>query len=499
MPPSSPLSSLADAIGGEIDGRGPGAGVPWISDVTHDSRQAGPGILFTAIRGQRHDGHDHVADAVRAGSPAVCVDHPTHSGVAELIVADTRSALGPLAAEVHGHPSRAMSVVGVTGTNGKTTVTHNIESIAASAGLTVGLMGTITTRIAGKEVESKHTTPEASDFQRTLATMRARGVSLVACEVSSHALALERVSATRFSVAAFTNLSHDHLDFHGDMASYLAAKRRLFTEHEVGIAVVNLDDTAGAELARELKGELIGVGDSGDVRVIAQQPVESGTQLRVETPWGVIEGKAPVLGVFNVANLAMAIACCLVSGIGTEDVAQSLSSLRPVPGRFELVSGSDPIRIIVDYAHTPDGIKHAIEAARSLGSARVIAVVGAGGDRDREKRPLMGSASSGADLVVVTSDNPRSEDPAQIADEVLAGIEGGTRPLTELDRTLAVHRAVAAADEGDIVLVLGRGHEPFQEASGALIPLDDRDIARRALQERRESPDFGTSSGSMSQ
>lgn len=498
MPPGRRLTSLADALGARLEGTGVGSADLAVSDVTHDSRQAGPGILFTAIRGHHHDGHDHVADAVHAGSPAICVDHAMGSGVAELVVDDTRAALGPLAAEVHDHPSRSLTVVGVTGTNGKTTVTHNIESIAASAGIRAGSIGTVGTRIAGDQVPSTRTTPEASDFQRTLAVMRDRDVTLVSCEVSSHALALGRVSATRFSVAAFTNLSHDHLDFHGDMASYLNAKRSLFLDHEVGTAVINLDDEAGAAIAREFVGELVGVGEEGDVRVISRRSTGHRTAVLLETPWGPVEGVAPVLGSFNVSNLAVAVACCLAIGIGTEEVSAALGSLRPVPGRFELVSGDDPVRVIVDYAHTPDGIEHAVEAARLLGARRVIAVLGAGGDRDRDKRPLMGAAASQADLVVFTSDNPRSEEPSRIVDEVRSGVGEATEAVVEVDRARAVRLAVSSADDGDVVLVLGRGHEPYQEVRGALIPLDDRDVARRALEQRRESPDMGGSSGSMS-
>ena len=497
MPPGRRLDRLAEVAAARLEWAGPGIEDRLVSDVTHDSRQAGEGVLFTAIRGEHHDGHDHVAEAVRAGSPAVCVDHECGSGVPELIVGDTRAALGPLAAEVHGQPSHTLSVIGVTGTNGKTTVTHNIESIAVSAGITAGLIGTVGTHIAGEELQSTRTTPEASDFQRTLAKMRSRGVTLVSCEVSSHALALGRVRATRFSVAAFTNLSHDHLDFHGDMASYLDAKRSLFTDHEVGVAVINLDDESSSAMVHGFEGEVIGVGEKGEVRVLSHRLADGATEVRFDTPWGPIEGLAPILGPFNITNLAVAVACCLASGIGAASVSDALNSLRPVPGRFELVSGTDPIRVIVDYAHTPDGIEQAIRAARSLGAGRVIAVVGAGGDRDRGKRPLMGMAASRADLVVITSDNPRSEEPSLIADELRTGVVEGTATVTELDRTLAVRHAVAAADEGDIVLVLGRGHEPHQEVGGDLIPLDDRDVARRALARLRESPDMGASSGSM--
>lgn len=495
----SSVRQLADVVDGRLLAPETGQTEVSVVDVTHDSRQAGEDILFVAVRGAMVDGHGFVSRAVAAGSPAVCVDHPTGSSVMEIVVPDTRSALGPLAASVHGDPSRTMKVIGVTGTNGKTTVTHYIESIASSAGLMTGLIGTIYTRIGDKGVRSIHTTPEASDFQRLLGRMRDSGTELVAAEVSSHALVLGRVAATTFAVAAFTNLSQDHLDFHGDMDSYRSAKRRLFDEYQVGTAVVNVDDEVGEEIARTFHGSVLRVGSDGEIRHADIVPTSQGTSLRLITPWGSAELMVPVVGFFNVDNAVLGAACGLAAGIGFDEVVAGLQSLQGVPGRFEVVSGSDSVRIIVDYAHTPEGISVAIATARGLGGRRVIALLGAGGDRDQAKRPLMGLAVSQADLAVVTTDNPRSEDPGAIAAAVVSGLDPSTESILDLDRMSAISKAINEADDGDIVLILGRGHESHQEIAGKMRPFDDREVARKALSHRRMSADSAFGSGSLEQ
>lgn len=488
------MGALAGLVAGRVIGEGDVA----VSDVTHDSRAVAEGWLYVALRGEHVDGHTYVPAAAAGGASAVCVDHEVPTDVSQVIVDDTRSAIGDLAAEVHDYPSHSLQVVGVTGTNGKTTVTHFVESIARAAGLVTGLIGTIHTRSAGKSAVSKLTTPEASDLQRTLARMRDDEVSLVAAEVSSHALELGRVRGTRFAVAAFTNLSQDHLDFHGDMTSYRKAKERLFTEYEVGTAVFNIDDPVGAELAEGYTGASLTVGGAGDVSLRDVVPAGPGrTEIHIESPWGESSQVVPVLGSFNLANLAMAAACCLAAGIDFESVAESLGGVAGVPGRFELVSGDDPIAVIVDYAHTPEAVTRVIEVARDLATGRVIALLGAGGDRDRAKRPAMGAAVSGADLAIVTSDNPRSEDPAAIVASVLSGVDE-TRPhLVDVDRRSAIAGAIAAAVDGDVVLILGRGHEPEQDLGSERIPFDDRVVAAAALADRRRSAGSGGPSGSM--
>jgi UDP-N-acetylmuramoyl-L-alanyl-D-glutamate--2,6-diaminopimelate ligase len=480
-----PLSALATLIDAELIG----AGDTRVLDVHHDSRQVTPESLYVALVGSRSDGHDFVDAAVNSGAGAICVERPIGAGVPELVVEDTRRVLGDLAAEVHDHPSRDLDVVGVTGTNGKTTVTHYVEWLAGAAGRVTGLMGTIHTRFAGRSVPATLTTPEASDFQRLLATMRDHGVSVVAAEVSSHALELGRVRATRFAVGAFTNLSQDHLDFHGDMDGYRRAKERLFTEFEVGTAVINVDDPVGATIASSYGGDTLTVGEGGDIAAGRLAQGRHGSRFQLVTPWGTAEVETPVIGDFNVANLAVAAGCCLALGIGLDDVVSGMRSISGVPGRFEVVAGEIPFLVVVDYAHTPEGVRRAVANGRALASNRVIALVGAGGDRDRVKRTAMGQAASGADLVIVTSDNPRSEDPTAITAAVASGVDPSTEKVVEVDRRAAIELAVEAAGPGDVVLILGRGHEPTQDIGGAKIPFDDREVARAVLAGHGYPPD----------
>lgn len=468
-----------------------------VTDVTHDSRHAGDGTLYVAVRGSHFDGHDFVSGAVAAGSNAVCVDHFTGSGVTELEVVDTREVMGPLSASVHGDPSATVAVVGVTGTNGKTTVTHYVESITANAGRTPGLIGTVDTRVGEHELTSERTTPEATDFQRLLAEMRDLGADVIAAEISSHALELGRVSATRFAVAAFTNLSQDHLDFHGDMASYRAAKERLFSEYEVGTAVVNVADPVGRGIASVARMPVIRVGPDADLWVENLTTSFEGTVFDMVVFGERHPVSAPLIGAFNVENAMIAAGCCLALGLSVDEVVAGLGLLGPVPGRFELVSGAFPIRVVVDYAHTPEGIRQAISVARDLATGRVIAVFGAGGDRDRDKRPLMGRAAIEADLAVLTSDNPRSEDPDAILRDVMSGIEG-SEIIAEVDRRRAIEHAIRAASPGDVVLILGKGHETGQEIGDRVLPFDDKVVVGELLDRIVRSPDSGGGSGSMS-
>jgi len=491
MGSSKSLSDLAKAVRGNV------AGIPetHILDVTHDSRQAGAGTLFVAIRGAEFDGHDYVDEAIAAGAAAVCVERTIASDVNQIVVGNTRDVLGELAAAVHDYPSHAVDVVGVTGTNGKTTVTHYVESLLGGAGFTTGVIGTIASRIGNETLPSVRTTPEASDFQRLLARMRDSGVSKVAVEVSSHALGLKRVDGTRFKVAAFTNLSQDHLDFHGSMDGYREAKARLFKEFEIGTAVFNVDDLVGRAFADDFDGAKVTVGSGGDYEVMGITPVSSGTEFRFVTPDGLFELFSPVHGAFNVANLAIALASATAAGADPARLMESLANLAPVPGRFEIVSGEDEPTVVVDYAHTPAGISMAVAAGRELASGMLIAVFGAGGDRDRAKRSLMGTAASSADVLVVTSDNPRSENPDSIIDDVMAGVTtGATR---QKDRRKAIAEAVTMADRGDVVLILGKGHESGQEIDGVTTPFDDREVARESLKLWRKSTKNGSNSGSM--
>jgi UDP-N-acetylmuramoyl-L-alanyl-D-glutamate--2,6-diaminopimelate ligase len=453
--------------------RGPGpapelAGDPEVDVVraTHDSRRAGPGVLFCCAPGEAHDGHDFAPAAVAAGSPALLVERPLGLGVPELRVASVREAMGPVAAALAGYPSDRLAVVGVTGTNGKTTTTQLLAAILEAAGRPCGLIGTLT---------GARTTPEGPDLQPQLAAFAAEGCRAVAMEVSSHALDRHRVDGTRFAVAVFTNLSHDHLDYHRTMEAYFAAKARLFTPELAAAAVVNLDDPYGRRLAGAAAVPTAGyaLADAEDLRLDAD-----GSTWR----WRGSELHLPLPGRFNVANALAAATAAEVLGIDHPAIAAGLAATATVAGRFERVDEGQPFLAAVDYAHTPDGLHQLLAAARELTGGRVILVFGAGGDRDVEKRPEMGAAAAaGADVVLLTSDNPRSEDPAAIIDAVRAGMDHPRDLRVEPDRAAAIAAAVAEARPGDVVLVAGKGHETTQVSGTESRPFDDRLVLRDAL------------------
>jgi UDP-N-acetylmuramoyl-L-alanyl-D-glutamate--2,6-diaminopimelate ligase len=479
------MGTLASVAGGELLGE---AGVR-VVDVTHDSRSVTPGSLYVAIPGVHQDGHDYIADARARGAAGLCVSRAVDSSwwtsetpLPVLTVTDTRRALAVLAAEVQGHPSLETAVVGVTGTNGKTTVTHMIESIGVAAGRRCGLIGTVVTRLSDRLIPNPRTTPEASDFQRLLRWMVEQGAEMVACEVSSHALALGRVDATRFAVGAFTNLSQDHLDFHHTMEEYFEAKAGLIERAER--RVVWVDDAYGARLVARFPDALTAGWHAPDHTLgAAASAVDTGrtfSRFRLGLPTGTVEVRVNLPGRFNVANAVVAAACAHLAGFSPQEIGEGLERLRSVPGRFEMVSEDDPVTVVVDYAHTPEGIATVIDTARTLSRGRVVAVVGAGGDRDQGKRSQMGRAASAADLVIVTSDNPRSEDPELIIDQVVAGIDNPA-VVRVVDRREAIRGALAAASAGDLVLILGKGHESGQEIAGVLHPFDDRVVAREEL------------------
>ncbi len=481
--PDTTLTSLAGLVAGRIAGDG---GVP-ITDVHHDSRAVTPGSLFVAIRGARADGHAYVDAAAAAGAAAVCVEEEAAVLVPQLVVGDTRRALAPLAAAVHGDPSRRLPVVGVTGTNGKTTVVHFLEAIAEAAGLTPGIAGTLGARIAGRAAPLGHTTPEASDFQRLLAAMVAAGVELAAVEVSSHALHYGRADATSFRLAAFTNLSQDHLDLHGDMEAYYAAKASLFSPARVEAAVIWVDDPYGRRLARETAVPVTEVGRAvGDVHAARVSTSVEGSEFEVVAGGDQFSVGIRLPGGFNVANALVAAACALELGIGADAITAGLAAVARVPGRMEPVLVNGGPAVLVDYAHTPAGIAAVIGAARDFGPRRIVAVIGAGGDRDRAKRPEMGRAAAAADLVVVTTDNPRSEAVDSIVSAVADGarLVAPERVVVEPDRRRAIRAAVRAAGAGDLVLVLGKGHEQGQDFGDRVVPFDDVTVAREELADR---------------
>jgi UDP-N-acetylmuramoyl-L-alanyl-D-glutamate--2,6-diaminopimelate ligase len=466
-----------------FDGAPADAGRVEVSALAHDTRAVTPGTAFFCVRGFSRDGHELAGEAVARGAVALVVDHPLGLGVPEVVVDDVRAAMAPAAARLHGDPTATLEVVGITGTNGKTTSAYLVRHLLEAGGRRTGLLGTVSSIVGGVEAPTERTTPEGVELQRTFRAMLDAGDRACAMEVSSHALALHRADAVHWAVAVFTNLTQDHLDFHPTMEDYFLAKRRLF-EADPRVAVVNVDDPYGRRLADELRGRegLVTVGvDSPDAHLRATEvsPGLAGATFRL----GDLELRSPLPGAFNVLNALCALAAARALGVDDATLAAALAGAPRPPGRFEPVDEGQAFAVVVDYAHKPDALDAVLRAARPLTSGRLVVVVGAGGDRDRGKRPLMGAAAAAhADLVVVTSDNPRSEDPAAIAAELLAGV--GRREGIEvvLDRREAIERAIGAAAPGDAVVIAGKGHERYQElAGGVKVPFDDVAVAREAL------------------
>ena len=477
------LSALAALVGGTVVPAGEGReDDPLVTSVVHDSRSATAGSVFVAIPGFSSDGHAFAEAAVAGGAVAVAVERPLPAPVPQLMVPSGRAVLGPMAAAVAGNPSERLRVVGVTGTNGKTTVTYLLDAIASAAGRRSGIIGTTGAWIMGRPAKLERTTPEADDLQRLLSDMVDAGVEISSLEVSSHALELGRVAGTRFEVVAFTNLSQDHLDFHGDMESYFEAKARLFEPGRARCAVIWVDDPAGARLAASTTLPVIEVGvGTGEVRARGVASSWEGIGFTLVTPAGTIEVALPLRGRFNLANALVAAAIAIQLDLGLDAVAAGLGDAPVIPGRFERVLYGQPFEVVVDYAHTPASIAEAVAAARGLTDGAVVVVFGAGGDRDRAKRPLMGQAASSADRVVLTSDNPRSEDPGTIITDVLGGVDDPAGWVVEPDRRLAIRHALAVAEPGDAILVLGKGHERGQDLAGVVHPFDDLQVAAEEL------------------
>jgi UDP-N-acetylmuramoyl-L-alanyl-D-glutamate--2,6-diaminopimelate ligase len=483
-------------------GQSQGAGR--VTAVVHDSRAVAAGAVFVAIRGQRADGTGYAAQAIERGAVAVVAEAapPPSTGVPWVRTPDARLALAELSAIFYGHPSEHLTVVGVTGTNGKTTTTYLLESVFDAARIPSGRIGTVSFRVGPRAIDEQvaaHTTPEASELQRLLAQMRDAGCWACAMEVSSHALALHRVEFVRFAAAIFTNLTRDHLDFHGNMQQYFEAKRRLFEMLPAGApAVLNVDDPRGQELARTLPRVLTyAIDRPADVQPGPIQSSFSGLAFDAKTPRGSIAIRSPLIGRPNVYNLLAAVGAAIGLDLPTPAIEKGLARLARVPGRFQIVSESDgPLRVVVDYAHTDDALKHLLETARSLTQGRVVTVFGCGGDRDRSKRPLMGAvAARMSDLVVLTSDNPRSEDPERIIEEIKLGLvppaDPGAPPraaipyVTYPDRRAAIEYAIREARPGDLILIAGKGHEKYQVIGTRTLPFDDVEVARAALAQRR--------------
>ncbi len=465
-----------------------------VAGIAYDSRLVRPGDVFVALRGQRDDGVRFAAAAVQAGAVAVIAETAPPDGVAVPwhVVADARVALAQAADRLYGRPSDALMLVGITGTNGKTTTSHVLAAIFEAAGIPCGLLGTVAYRVGGAAEPATRTTPEAPDLQRLLRRMVDTGAGACVMEVSSHALALKRTHGLRFAAAGFTNLTRDHLDFHGTMDAYFDAKKSLFTGLGPGVpALVNLDDPWGAALVGAGgRSVTYAVHAAAAIRPIGVTQSLSGLAFDAVTPRGLLHIRSRLVGSANLYNLLCAIGLAGELGLTGSAIESGIAALSGVPGRFELVSSEDDeIAVVVDYAHTDDALRHLIETARALTRGRVITVFGCGGDRDRSKRPLMGLVATRlSELAIVTSDNPRTEDPARIIEEILLGT--GTTPRggevrTIVDRRTAIVEAVAAAQPGDLVLVAGKGHEKTQEQGGTVTPFDDVAVAQEALAARR--------------
>jgi UDP-N-acetylmuramoyl-L-alanyl-D-glutamate--2,6-diaminopimelate ligase len=490
-----------------------------ISGLAYSSKSVSAGTLFFCVPGFKADGHDYAADAVARGAVALVCQRPLGLGVPEVVVDDVRAVMGPAAARFHGDPTADLRVVGITGTNGKTTTAFLIRDLLEAAGVQTGLLGTVKQVVGGVEEPVRHTTPEAIDVQATFSRMADGGDRACVMEVSSHALALGRAAGIRFAARVFTNLTQDHLDFHPDMEAYFLAKRRLF-DGPGGPAILNLDDPYGRRLASEIDGAIgfsiaqtttdepsttaahvAASGDmsperfpsGGDISPLAAyraRDVEfdvSGARFTADTPKGPLELTTPLPGLFNVSNALAALATAGALGVDGETARAALATAGRVPGRLEPIEEGQRFGVFVDFAHTPDSLDNVLRAARDLTDGRLHVVFGAGGDRDRAKRPLMGeAAATRADRVIVTSDNPRSEDPEAIIAEVLAGT--GPDVEREPDRRAAIALAIGTAEPGDVVVIAGKGHEQGQELEGGRKePFDDREVARAALRELAEA------------
>jgi len=491
-----------------------------IGSIHYKAQEVETGGLFVAIEGRNADGHDFIGQALGRGAAAIVVQKQpdrsieVDSGPAPALgkpiifqVRDTRTALADLAACFFRRPSEHLTLIGITGTNGKTTVAYLIESILLTAGFKVGVIGTINYRYAGKTFPNPMTTPESLDLQRILAQMLQAGVTHVAMEASSHAMELYRIRGCRFDVAVFTNLSQDHLDFHGDMQSYWSSKKRLFTEYLTAgpkknraVAVINCDDTRGQELANTLATPVIKIGSAPycEIKAESSQYGLMGTHGRVSTPRGSFDFKTPLVGVHNVANILSAAGIATALDIAPDIMKAGIEALAAIPGRLERIENSSGRFVYVDYAHTPDALKNAVTALKQIAPSRIICVFGCGGDRDRDKRPRMGEIVARlCDLAIVTSDNPRTEDPAAIINQILPGIKaaGGTRYseqdvktgfgergyIVEPDRRRAIELGIMASRPDDAVLIAGKGHETYQIIGKKTIDFDDREEARKAL------------------
>ena len=479
-----------------------------IQGIAYDSRKVGPGYLFVCIRGEHHDGHAYINEAVARGAVAVVIDREveTGDGLGVVKATDSRQTLADISRAFYDNPSASLFCVGVTGTKGKTTTTYLIKSVLDEAGIPCGIMGTLGYVSRHETISAKHTTPESLDIQAFLRKMRASGEKAVAMEVSSHAIALQRIRGVDFNVGVFTNIGHDHLDFHGSFQDYLMTKASFFetlgaecsgTKGSVKAktAVVNIDDPNSRIILSRTCARTLTYGISHAAADITASELKLGgktTSFVACTPQGSFPVSLNLRGVFNVYNALAAIGCALAAGSDPEIISIGLGRLEEVPGRFEYVDGGQPFAVVVDYAHTPDSLENVLTEARRLGKGHLTVVFGCGGDRDKSKRPVMGKiAATLADRVIVTSDNPRTEDAYGICSEIEKGILQGALPRLGyeviLDRASAIQRAISLAEEGDVLVIAGKGHETYQIFCDETIHFDDRETARRLLRERMKN------------
>jgi UDP-N-acetylmuramoyl-L-alanyl-D-glutamate--2,6-diaminopimelate ligase len=468
--------TLRDLMGG-------GAPDVEITGLAYSSSDVEPGSLFFCVPGFSADGHDFAPDAVARGAAALVCERPLGLGVPELVVPSVREAMGQIAARFYGDPTRELRVAGITGTNGKTTTAFLVRSILEATGTQCGLIGTVKYVVGGRPQEATRTSPEAVDLQRAFRAMLDGGDRACAMEVSSHALELRRTEGIDWSCRVFTNLTQDHLDFHRTMEDYFLAKRRLFLDGDAP-SVVNADDPYGKRLAEQVDAITYSVGGGADYKASDVEFDAGGARFTVVAPAGRAGARIQLPGLFNVSNALAAITACMQLGVSLDDAVGALAEAERVPGRLEPVDEGQDFAVLVDYAHTPDSLQNVLRAARELTGGRLHVVFGAGGDRDREKRPLMGAAAvQNADRVIVTSDNPRSEEPESIIEQILAGT--GEDVEHEADRRRAIAMAIDEAAPGDVVVIAGKGHEQGQEfENGRKEPFDDVTVAREALRSR---------------
>src|SRR3954462_14933987 len=457
-----------------------------VTGLTLDNRLAGPGTLFFCVPGFTRDGHDFAPDAVARGAVALVVQRPLGLGVPEVQVEDVRAAMAQAAARFYGEPTRTLKIAGITGTNGKTTTAFLTRALLEGTGIRTGLLGTVKSVIGGVEHPVVRTTPEAFDLQRIFRAMLEGGDSACAMEISSHALELRRADAIHVAAAVFTNLTQDHLDFHPTMEAYFQAKRLLFASRLTRKRIVNADDPYGRRLLEEFPGTLsFAIDREADYRAVDVRCEATGCDFVAVTPDGDFPARVPLPGRFNVSNALGAWAAARPLGAPAPDLPAALAVAQTAPGRFQPVEAGQPFAVIVDYAHKPDALEQVLLAAREMAAGRLIVVVGAGGDRDRGKRPLMGEiAARIADFALITSDNPRSEEPSAIIDEVVAGIPSSPHASVsrDVDRRASIVRAIGMAQPGDVVVIAGKGHEQGQEfENGRKEPFDDTTVAREAI------------------